>query len=196
MATRPLSYALLIALTTTTLPLVAPGATTFPHRALLQTQTCRPSGSIRGESGSCNTDNDSECCEDGRRYRTFACSPRVTGSTRASLTLNSFADGGDGGGRSSCDERFHPDSQMVVALSTGWFSRGRRCGSRVVIRAANGRTATATVVDECDSMHGCDDEHNFEPPCANNIVDGSPAVWKALGLDTDEGVVPVTWSEA
>ena len=52
------------------------------------------------------------------------------------------------------------------------------------------------VVDECDSLHGCDDEHNFEPPCANNIVDGSPAVWKALGLNTDDGEVPITWSEA
>ncbi|KAE8818305.1 ripening-related protein 3-like [Hordeum vulgare] len=188
--TRPVSYALLLVLTT--LPLAL--ATSFPHRALLQ--TCQPSGTIAGESGSCSTENDSECCEDGRRYRTFACSPRVTGRTRASLTLNSFADGGDGGGRSECDERFHPDSQLVVALSTGWFSGGGRCGKRVVIRAANGRSATATVVDECDSKHGCDEEHNFEPPCANNVVDGSPAVWKALGLDTDDGVVPVTWSDA
>ncbi|EMS67523.1 hypothetical protein TRIUR3_10386 [Triticum urartu] len=121
MATRPASYALLLVLTT--LPLAL--ATSFPHRALLQ--TCQPSGTIAGESGSCSTENDSECCEDGQRYRT---------------------------------------------------------------------TATATVVDECDSKHGCDEEHNFEPPCANNIVDGSPAVWKVLGLDTDDGVVPVTWSDA
>jgi hypothetical protein len=88
---------------------------------------------------------------------------------------------------------------MVVALSTGWFSGGRRCGRCVLIRAANGRTARATVVDECDSMHGCDFQHNFEAPCGNNVVDGSPAVWEALGLRLDrdgDREVMVTWSDA
>jgi hypothetical protein len=167
---------------------------TFPHRALLQ--SCQPNGSIRGKSGSCNPDNDSVCCEDGKRYTTFACSPPVTARTRATLTLNSFAKGGDGGGASSCTGTFFDDDVKVVALSTGWFNKGKRCQNSIVIRASNGRSVTAMVVDECDSLHGCDDEHNFEPPCANNIVDGSPAVWKALGLDTDDGEVPITWSEA
>lgn len=187
--TTLLSYTLLAL--TTILPLAL---ATFPHRALLQ--TCRPKGSIRGESGSCNSDNDSVCCEDGKRYTTFACSPPVTGGTRATLTLNSFADGGDGGGASSCTGTFFDDDVKVVALSTGWFDGGSRCKKSVVIRASNGRSVRAMVVDECDSLHGCDDEHNFEPPCANNIVDGSPAVWKALGLNTDDGEVPITWSDA
>ena len=47
----------------------------------------------------------------------------------------------------------------------------------------------AKVVDECDSMRGCDQEHAYQPPCKNNIVDGSDAVWSALGLDKDIGVV-------
>jgi hypothetical protein len=42
------------------------------------------------------------------------------------------------------------------------------------------------VVDECDSRHGCKD----------NIVDTSVAVWNALGLDTNIGEVPVTWSDS
>ncbi|XP_062201209.1 kiwellin-1-like [Phragmites australis] len=168
---------------------------TFPHRALLQ--TCQPNGSIPGKSGSCNPENGSECCKDGRRYTTFACSPPVTaGGTRATLTLNSFADNGDGGGAASCTGTFFDDDKKVVALSTGWFNRRSRCKKSIVIRARNGRSVTAIVVDECDSLHGCDDEHNFEPPCANNIVDGSPAVWKALGLNTDDGEVPITWSDA
>jgi rare lipoprotein A (peptidoglycan hydrolase) len=50
----------------------------------------------------------------------------------------------------------------------------------------NGRTVVARVVDECDSRHGCKD----------NIVDTSEAVWKALGLDSNIGEVPVTWSDA
>ncbi|CAL4934060.1 unnamed protein product [Urochloa decumbens] len=186
-----LSYALLALATILPLALAA-----FPHRALLQ--SCQSNGSIRGKSGSCNTDNDSECCEDGKRYTTFACSPPVVaaGGTRAKLTLNSFADGGDGGGASSCTGTFFDDDVKVVALSTGWFDGRSRCKKNIVIRAQNGRSVTAKVVDECDSLHGCDDEHNFEPPCANNIVDGSPAVWKALGLNTDDGEVPITWSDA
>lgn len=52
----------------------------------------------------------------------------------------------------------------------------------------------AKVVDECDSRNGCDEEHAGQPPCENNIVDGSDAVWNALGLNKDEGVTSVTWS--
>ncbi|OEL12760.1 Ripening-related protein 3 [Dichanthelium oligosanthes] len=187
---RRLSYTIVALAATLPLALAA-----FPHRALLQ--ACQSSGSIPGKSGTCNRDNDSVCCKDGQRYTTFSCSPPVVASgTRATLTLNSFAENGDGGGASSCTGTFFGDDKKVVALSTGWFAGRSRCQKSVVIRAANGRSVTAEVVDECDSRHGCDKEHNFEPPCANNIVDGSPAVWKALGLDTDDGEVPITWSDA
>jgi hypothetical protein len=83
-----------------------------------------------------------------------------------------------------------------VALSTGWYNRGSRCGKLIRITANNGRSTTAKVVDECDSVNGCDKEHAGQPPCRNNIVDGSVAVWNALGLNTDDGVVSVTWSMA
>ncbi|KAL3518406.1 hypothetical protein ACH5RR_020995 [Cinchona calisaya] len=59
-----------------------------------------------------------------------------------------------------------------------------------------GRNPNATVVDECDSRNGCDKEHAGQPPCDNNIVDGSSAVWKALGLNEDDGRVSVAWSIA
>jgi hypothetical protein len=52
------------------------------------------------------------------------------------------------------------------------------------------------VVDECDAVYGCDDEHNYEPPCQNNIVDASPAVWNALGLDQNVGELAITWSDS
>ncbi|KAJ4824898.1 hypothetical protein Tsubulata_007211 [Turnera subulata] len=29
---------------------------------------------------------------------------------------------------------------------------------------------------------GCDSDHDYQPPCPNNIVDDSKAVWKALGV--------------
>ncbi|KAF0930172.1 hypothetical protein E2562_030832 [Oryza meyeriana var. granulata] len=104
------------------------------------------------------------------------------------MTVNGFKKGESGGGPSACDGRFHSDGEMIVALSTEWFAGGRRCHRRIRITSAphGGRAVEATVVDECDSRHGC----------RHNIVDSSPAVWKALGLDTDVGEVRVTWSDA
>lgn len=53
------------------------------------------------------------------------------------------------------------------------------------------------VVDECDSTMGCDSDHDFQPPCPNNIVDASKAVWKALGVpEKDWGELDITWSDA
>ncbi|CAL5022321.1 unnamed protein product [Urochloa decumbens] len=155
---------------------------------------CRPSGYLPGRSGNCVKNNDPDCCVDGKSYPQYSCSPPVTSSTPATLTLNSFEKGEDGGGPSECDNAYHSDEEMVVALSTGWFSDMARCGHRIKI-TANGNSVYAKVVDECDSVHGCDDEHNFEAPCDNNIVDASPAVWNALGLDQSTGEQDITWSD-
>jgi hypothetical protein len=64
--------------------------------------------------------------------------------------------------------------------------------------SANGKSTKAMVVDECDSVNGCDDEHAGQPPCRNNIVDGSPAVWAALGIkksDPQYGQISISWSD-
>ncbi|XWS28990.1 hypothetical protein CRYUN_Cryun25bG0118300 [Craigia yunnanensis] len=61
------------------------------------------------------------------------------------------------------------------------------CGKKITITASNGRNTTAIVVDECDSRCGCDKEHAYQPPCKNNIVDGSDAVWKALRSNKNVG---------
>ncbi|KAL6641236.1 hypothetical protein ACP70R_019417 [Stipagrostis hirtigluma subsp. patula] len=157
---------------------------------------CHISGFLRGKGHKCDTEHGSECCVEGRRYPQYRCSPPVSARTPAILTLNCFAEGCDGGGRSFCDDRFHDDSEMVVALSSGWLRLDgtRRCGKMVRVHG-NGRSVVAKVVDECDSVNGCDEEHNFEPPCPHNVVDGSPAVWKALGLRESIGEVKVTWSD-
>uniref|UniRef100_A0ACD5TQ49 Uncharacterized protein n=1 Tax=Avena sativa TaxID=4498 RepID=A0ACD5TQ49_AVESA len=155
---------------------------------------CRASGYLPGKAGHCEKSNDPDCCEDGKRYPQYHCSPPVTSSTRAVLTLNSFEKGKDGGGPSACDNAYHSDKEMVVALSTGWFENMGRCGDRIKI-TANGNSVYAKVVDECDSVYGCDNEHNYEPPCQNNIVDASPAVWNALGLDQNVGELDITWSD-
>ncbi|MFS7889140.1 putative RlpA-like domain superfamily, kiwellin [Helianthus anomalus] len=164
----------------------------------ISAQTCKPSGSIRGRKpppGECNTENDSECCVQGKFYTTYTCSPSVTSATKAKLTINSFQEGGDGGGPSECDNQYHSNDTPVVALSTGWYKGGSRCHKFITING-NGRSVRAMVVDECDSTRGCDADHDYQPPCPNNIVDGSKAVWKALGVSKDNwGDLDVTWSE-
>nr|POF12202.1 putative ripening-related protein 2 [Quercus suber] len=95
-----------------------------------------------------------------------------------------------------CDDQFHSDDTPVVALSTGWLAN--RCSNSITIYG-NGKSVQAMVVDECDSTMGCDAEHAYQPPCPNNIVDASKAVWKALEVpeeSDDWGKLDITWSDA
>ena len=62
------------------------------------------------------------------------------------------------------------------------------CGRMIRIKARNGRSTVAKEVDECDSVHGC--------ACKINVVDASETVWKDLGLNTDDGEVPIIWTMA
>jgi hypothetical protein len=165
----------------------------------IEAKACKPSGKIRGKKPppkKCNKENDSVCCAEGELYSTFNCSPPVTHHTKAYLTLNSFEKNGDGGGPSECDKNFHSDDIPIVALSTGWFHKKGRCFNNITI-SGNGRKVKAMVVDECDSMRGCDEAHDYQPPCDNNIVDASKAVWVALGVPSDDwGGLDITWSDA
>ncbi|CAN1748214.1 Putative ripening-related protein 2 [Linum perenne] len=107
-------------------------------------------------------------------------------NAKAMLTINSFEKGGDGGGPSECDGKYHSDDTLIVALSTGWYANGQRCNKFITVNA-NGRSVSAKVVDECDVKH----DH-----CKTNIVDGSKAVWKALGASRSQwGLMAVTWSD-
>ena len=127
---------------------------------------CRAIGYLPGKSGNCEERIAPDCCEDGKRYPQYHCSPPVTAPTKAVLTLNSFEKGKDGGGPSECDNAYHSDKDMVVALSTGWFKNMARCGHCIKI-TANGKSVYAKVVDECNSIYGCDDDHNYEQPEGN-----------------------------
>ncbi|KAG6753279.1 hypothetical protein POTOM_043331 [Populus tomentosa] len=157
------------------------------------TNICSGGSSPSPPEGNCQPSGTLTCGDNS--YPTYTCSPPESSSTDAQLTFNNFSKGGDGGDASECDNSYHDDTELVVALSTGWFAGRSKCGSMIKI-SGNGRSVTAKVVDECDSMHGCDSEHAYQRPCENNVVDGSKAVWEALGLDTDVGVVSVTWSMA
>ncbi|KAL5792427.1 hypothetical protein ACOSP7_001021 [Xanthoceras sorbifolium] len=167
----------------------------------VEAKTCKPSGNIRGRKApadQCNQENDSDCCKQGKLYPIYRCSPSVSGHTKATLTINSFAKGGDGGAPSVCDNKYHPDNTPVVALSTGWYNKGSRCLKYINIHG-NGKSVKAKVVDECDCTMGCDRDHDYQPPCDNNIVDASRAVWEALGVSKssdDWGYMDIYWSDA
>ncbi|MCL7021790.1 hypothetical protein MKW94_014328 [Papaver nudicaule] len=168
--------------------------TTMISSLEVEAQTCKPSGKIKGikpPSGECKKGFNSECCKPGELYTTYKCSPS---DRKAVLTTNSLEKGGDGGGPSECDN--HSDDTPVVALSTGWYDNGNRCLHKIIING-NGRSVVAKVVDECDSTMGCDGDHDYQPPCPHNIVDASPAVWKALGVSRENwGSLDITWSDA
>ncbi|KAA8520615.1 hypothetical protein F0562_014871 [Nyssa sinensis] len=161
--------------------------------SIAEAQSCKPSGKLKGKKPpprACNTENNSDCCEAGKFYDVYKCSPKVTGHTKAVLTINSFENGGDGGGPSECDNKYHSDDTPVVALSTGWFNNKKRCLNFITIHG-NGKSVKAKVVDECDSTMGCDAAHDYQPPCDNNIVDASKAVWKALGVPEKDWVLTI-----
>ncbi|KAF3449396.1 hypothetical protein FNV43_RR10124 [Rhamnella rubrinervis] len=151
----------------------------------IEAQTWKPSGKIRGKKpppGQCN--KNSFCCKQGEVY-TNNISPKASGCRKARLTLNNFEKGGDGGGPSECDGKFHSDNTRVVALSTRWFNNKKRCFHNIIIHG-NGRSVKAMVVDECDSTKGCD----------NDIVDASRAVWKALKVPERKGLLDIYWTDA
>jgi hypothetical protein len=124
--------------------------------------------------------------------------PNNSNDTPGILTVNGFEQGQDGGAESECDGQFHSNTEMIAALSTGWYDNGSRCGKMININY-NGKTVQAKIVDECDSNVGFDAAHAFQPPCGTNIVDVSQAVWDALGIsqnDPNFGNMPITWSDA
>jgi len=102
----------------------------------------------------------------------------------AVMALTSFEDGDP----VACDGQYHSDGDLIAALSTGWFAGGSMCHRRIRITNSlpNGLNLVAEVVDECDTQSGCKD----------NMIATSKRVWDALGLDTNIGEVPVTWSIA
>ncbi|XWS27331.1 hypothetical protein CRYUN_Cryun26dG0106000 [Craigia yunnanensis] len=94
---------------------------------------------------------------------------------------------------SKCDNQYHSDDKAVVALSTGWFNKKKRCLKYIDIHG-NGKSLKAKVVNECDSTMGCDADHDYYLPCHNNIVVASQAVWKALGVPLNQmGEMNIYW---
>ncbi|XP_022759990.1 putative ripening-related protein 1 [Durio zibethinus] len=110
--------------------------------------------------------------------------------------LKSFDQGGNGCGPSECDNRYHSDDELLVALSKGWFNERKRCNRCINIRG-NGKNVMAKVIDQCDSRMGCDSGHEYKPPYGNDIVLASKGVWCALGVPRSQwSSLDIHWSDA
>uniref|UniRef100_A0A0E0M1S2 Uncharacterized protein n=1 Tax=Oryza punctata TaxID=4537 RepID=A0A0E0M1S2_ORYPU len=124
-------------------------------------------------------------CVAGKRYLP------VSNRTPAIPTLKVFDNREDEGRPTSCNICLCRNMELVIALSSGWprldgggVDCRRRCNRRIRVAAtAYGWSIVVRVVNECDSVNGCRDEDGFSPPCRDNVGDGSPALWKKLGLN-------------
>jgi hypothetical protein len=75
-----------------------------------------------------------------------------------------------------CEGRAYSDDDLVCAMHTDI----RECGRTIEIKIlSTGRTVNCRVVDECDKNHGC----------LPGTIDGTPGVWRALGVELGVGVV-------
>ncbi|KAK1266493.1 hypothetical protein QJS04_geneDACA000320 [Acorus gramineus] len=126
-------------------------------------------------------------------YPLYHCSPRITTNfTRASLTYNRLVGPGSVyAGPAKCDGIKYSESELVVSISTGWFSKGSHCGKKILIKSNYGMSVVAKVVSECNSHGGC--RRYFQPPCGNNVIEGTLSVYHALNLPVGS-VQPVMWS--
>ncbi|GAA5857329.1 hypothetical protein JCM8547_002222 [Rhodosporidiobolus lusitaniae] len=76
----------------------------------------------------------------------------------------------------------HEDTDYIIALQTSMYADGDNCGKTVTItNAANSKSVTATVADECPSCE------------SSTSIDLSESVFEAIG-DLDTGVLTVEWS--
>jgi expansin (peptidoglycan-binding protein) len=83
-----------------------------------------------------------------------------------------------GGGACLYDPTSDP---LVVAMNWSDYETAKACGAYILVRAANGRSITVRVTDECPS------------PCRVGQLDLSRAAFAMLA-DPQLGEIPVTWT--
>jgi hypothetical protein len=77
-----------------------------------------------------------------------------------------------------CDAKHYGDNEHIVALSTSFMNGRGNCDRRIRL-TVEGRSIVCRVVDMCNEAHGC----------IPGTVDGTPGVWRTLGLNMDRGVI-------
>ncbi|XP_048538217.1 putative ripening-related protein 6 [Triticum urartu] len=111
-----------------------------------------------------------------------SCTASEVRDLPAVMSVNGF-ENGEEGGPASCDGQYHNDDLFLVSMASKWYGTGLRCGKMISIKRLIGTSVQAMVVDDCGDG------------CGDNEISTSAAVWKALGIDTSAGEVPVLWSD-
>ncbi|WKX06144.2 expansin EXLX1 family cellulose-binding protein [Streptomyces sp. NL15-2K] len=115
-----------------------------------------------------------------RPPRTASTTPSLAGRIRPNTTYTGVAtayeaDDGDG----AC--LFGPsDDLMIAAMNTTDYETSRACGAYVLVRAANGKSITVRITNECPL------------PCAPGQLDLSQQAFAKLA-DLKVGRIPITW---
>ncbi|VAI63088.1 hypothetical protein VPH35_113615 [Triticum aestivum] len=98
------------------------------------------------------------------------------------MLVNGFQNGEEEG-PTSCDGQYHSDDLFLVSMASKWYGPGLLCGKMISIKRLIGISVQTMVVDDCGDGYG------------DNGISTAAAVWKALGIDTSIGEVPVLWSD-
>ncbi|MFR0359205.1 expansin EXLX1 family cellulose-binding protein [Streptomyces sp. MCC57] len=116
-----------------------------------------------------------------RPARTSAATASSAGRIQPRTTYTGVAtayEAGDGNG--AC--LFGPsDTLMIAAMNTTDYETSRACGAYVLVRAANGKSVTVRITNECPL------------PCAPGQLDLSRQAFAKLA-DLKVGRIPITWS--
>jgi expansin len=116
-----------------------------------------------------------------RPPRRASTTPSLAGRIRPNTTYTGVAtayeaDDGDG----ACLFGPSPDL-MIAAMNTTDYETSRACGAYVLVRAANGKSITVRITNECPL------------PCAPGQIDLSQQAFAKLA-DLKVGRIPITWS--
>ncbi|MGW2283436.1 expansin EXLX1 family cellulose-binding protein [Streptomyces phaeochromogenes] len=115
-----------------------------------------------------------------RPQRTASTTPSSAGRIRPNSTYTGVAtayEAADGNG--AC--LFGPsDDLMIAAMNTTDYETSRACGAYVLVRAANGKSITVRITNECPL------------PCAPGQLDLSQQAFAKLA-DLKVGRIPITW---
>jgi expansin (peptidoglycan-binding protein) len=115
-----------------------------------------------------------------RPQRTASTTPSSAGRIRPNTTYTGVAtayEAADGNG--ACLFGPSPDL-MIAAMNTTDYDTSRACGAYVLVRAANGKSITVRITNECPL------------PCAPGQLDLSQQAFAKLA-DLKVGRIPITW---
>ncbi|MFE0257946.1 expansin EXLX1 family cellulose-binding protein [Streptomyces sp. NPDC059010] len=161
---------------TTQVKATAPTETSTPTASGTPTPTSSPSAKATATTASARP----SATGTPQPRRTASTTAVAAGRIRPGATYTGVAtayEAADGDG--ACLFGPSPDL-MIAAMNTTDYETSRACGAHVLVRAANGKSITVRITNECPS------------PCAPGQLDLSQQAFAKLA-DLKVGRIPITW---